>query len=124
MSLALTVPRGCRRRILATHFASPLRANLALDAASSSTQAVVWVPGIGAASLDEDDDDSSSDEELEENAWRDSARRRTDAAGGGRGGAGGVVVCQIIRNGLRYMAPVTRDSAYRRASGCSGRRDR
>ncbi|BGP54170.1 hypothetical protein JCM8202_005082 [Rhodotorula sphaerocarpa] len=97
------------RRILATHFASPLRANLALDAASSSTQAVVWVPGIGAASLDEDDDDSSSDEELAENAWRDSARRRTDAAGGGRGGAGGVVVCQIIRNGLRYMAPVTRD---------------
>jgi AP-3 complex subunit mu len=57
-------------------------------------------PGDSDASDDEDEEDGA-------HAWDDSSTRRHR-----RGGAGGVAVCQIIRNGLRFMAPVTRDGEF------------
>ncbi|POY75795.1 hypothetical protein BMF94_1108 [Rhodotorula taiwanensis] len=89
------------RRILSTHFASPLRANLAFDAAVTSSQSIVWIPATTGVAAEADDD--SSDDGDERNAWDDSEKQPT------RGGAGrGIAVCQIIRNGLRFMTPVAR----------------
>ncbi|GAA5866838.1 hypothetical protein JCM3774_001817 [Rhodotorula dairenensis] len=94
------------RKILATHFASPLRATLALDAAASSPSSIVWVPSTAGVPTTEDSGASDDDEPDGENVWEDSTARTRPT---GRGGAAGVAVCQIIRNGLRFMTPVTRD---------------
>lgn len=86
---------------MSTHFASPLRANLAFDAAVTSSQSIVWIPATTDVAAEADDD--SSDDGDERNAWDDSEKQPT------RGGAGrGIAVCQIIRNGLRFMTPVAR----------------
>ncbi|KWU42547.1 hypothetical protein RHOSPDRAFT_35900 [Rhodotorula sp. JG-1b] len=95
------------RKILSTHFASPLRATLALDAAANSTHSIVWVPSTATALTPGDSDASDEDEDEDRvNAWDDATTRRHRRGGAG---GGGVAVCQIIRNGLRFMAPVTRD---------------
>ncbi|GAA5976879.1 hypothetical protein JCM10908_005659 [Rhodotorula pacifica] len=96
------------RRILSTHFASPLRATLAQDAASSSSHSLVWVPSTTTATAeDESDASDEEDEDGERDGWDEKRGRRR--GGAAAAGSGGVAVCQIIRNGLRFVAPVTRD---------------
>ena len=98
------------RRILATHFPSSLSTALAIDAAVQATHPVVWVPAPQSAadSAHHDDDSDQEDDDDDDQPWADSARRTNSSR---RSGPTGVAVCHIQRNGLRYIAPVSRDSA-------------
>ncbi|GAA6010275.1 hypothetical protein JCM11491_006241 [Sporobolomyces phaffii] len=101
--IAITDHSG--RRILSTHFPSSLRANLAIDAAITSSNPVSWVAATWstrpetrlAGSVDSDDDDA------EDRPWNDphhpsSATNRD-----------GIAVCQVVRGSVRYIAPVKAD---------------
>lgn len=83
------------RRILSTHFGQPLRAALSIDSALATTDSIAWVPSLEGDSYTANDD--SSDEDGAE-AWTKTSRR-----------AGGQAVCQVERNGLRYIAPIAAD---------------
>ncbi|KPV76406.1 uncharacterized protein RHOBADRAFT_52417 [Rhodotorula graminis WP1] len=105
--IAITDLQG--RRILSTHFPSSLSTALAIDAAVQSSHPVVWVPAPQAATASaqlEGDSDQDDDDDDDEQPWADSARRTSSST---RTGPSGVAVCHIQRNGLRYIAPVSRD---------------
>ncbi|GAA6050784.1 hypothetical protein JCM3770_001643 [Rhodotorula araucariae] len=97
--IAITDAQG--RRILSTHFHSSLSSALAIDAALASSSPVVWVPGTGLAARAGASDAGINDEDGDEDGqpW----------ASAPRPAQGGVAVCHIQRNGLRYIAPVSRD---------------
>lgn len=85
------------RRILSTHFHHPLRAALAFDAALATTDSIAWVPSLEGEYSQNDGDDSNEEggEREAAQAWTTTSRR-----------AGGQAVCQVERNGLRYIAPI------------------
>ncbi|KDE08147.1 hypothetical protein MVLG_01628 [Microbotryum lychnidis-dioicae p1A1 Lamole] len=108
------------RRVLSTQFTtSPLRAALAINAALASTDSVVWVPNLNPgvslrlsgrtrgdeAESDDDDDQvensAEDDEGIEVQPWASTSKRQATM--------GRSVVCQIERNGLRYIAPISRE---------------
>lgn len=90
-----------RRRILSTHFPSTLQANLAIDAAVASSSPVLWVPGVTGQTADEGDEESEDEEDEDERPWAHASRRS----------GGGVAVCQVRRNGLRFVSVVDKDGA-------------
>ena len=87
------------RRILGTHFgpSQALRAALSIDSALATTDSIAWVPSLEGHTGAED---SSDDDEEHEGGqgWSKTSRR-----------AGGQAVCQVERNGLRYIAPIAAD---------------
>ncbi|BGP06653.1 AP-3 complex subunit mu-1 [Rhodotorula toruloides] len=87
------------RRILSTHFPSSLQANLAIDAAVASSSPVLWVPAINGKSGDHLDDESEDEEDQVEQPWAHASRRS----------GGGIAVCQVQRNGLRFISLVDKD---------------
>lgn len=89
------------RRILSTHFPSSLQANLAIDAAVASSSPVVWVPGVTGKSEDDADEESEEKEDEVEQPWAHGSRRS----------GGGIAVCQVQRNGLRFVSLVDKDGA-------------
>ncbi|BGP23395.1 AP-3 complex subunit mu-1 [Rhodotorula toruloides] len=95
--VAIVDPAG--RRVLSTHFPSSLHANLAIDAAVSSSSPVLWVPDVAGKSADCDFEESEDEEDEIEQPWAHSSRRS----------GGGVAVCQVRRNGLRFVALVDTD---------------
>ncbi|BGP38698.1 hypothetical protein JCM10449v2_002633 [Rhodotorula kratochvilovae] len=97
--IAITDAQG--RRILSTHFGSSLSSALAIDAAVASSSPVVWVPGAGLGARGSSSDAGTDDDEDDEDGqpWATAPRPSQ----------GGVAVCHIQRNGLRYIAPVSRD---------------
>ncbi|KAM0786883.1 hypothetical protein ACM66B_002308 [Microbotryomycetes sp. NB124-2] len=107
----LSINDASGRRVLSSHFVDPLQANLAIEAALSTTDSIVWVPSLhtqhnGALSAAagheiEDDDEEQGGQHLadddEGDGWRTQQQTRR---------AGGQAVCQIERNELRFIAPV------------------
>ncbi|GAA5946974.1 hypothetical protein JCM3765_002097 [Sporobolomyces pararoseus] len=96
------------RRILSTHFPSSLRANLAIDAAVSSSTPVTWIPGTWNNQLRSQrggsiDSDEEEDEEEERDGWNESHQNRST------GSKDGIAVCQVIRGSIRYISPVKSD---------------
>ncbi|BGP01367.1 AP-3 complex subunit mu-1 [Rhodotorula toruloides] len=87
------------RRIPSTHFPSSLQANLAIDAAVASSSPVLWVPGVAGKSEDDVDEESGDEEDEVEQPWAHASRRS----------GGGVAVCQVQRNGLRFVSLVDKD---------------
>lgn len=90
------------RRILSTHFPSSLQANLAIDAAVASSSPVLWVPAINGKSGDHLDDESEDEEDQVEQPWAHASRRS----------GGGIAVCQVQRNGLRFISLVDKDGTH------------
>ncbi|ORY88347.1 Mu homology domain-containing protein [Leucosporidium creatinivorum] len=88
------------RRILSTHFAHPLRAALAIDAALACSDPIAWVPSLEGDYTATEDSSDEEEEDQQETAqpWAQTSRR-----------AGGQAVCQVERNGLRFVAPVAAD---------------
>ncbi|KAK4705274.1 hypothetical protein P7C70_g930, partial [Phenoliferia sp. Uapishka_3] len=94
------LPVTIAHKIFSTQFDNPLRAALAIDTALATTNAISWVPSLH-PDLGSRSDDSDSDEEEQGNGW---------VAKGERGRrTGGMAVVQVIRRGLRYIAPIEAD---------------
>ncbi|GAA5892505.1 hypothetical protein JCM5296_006149 [Sporobolomyces johnsonii] len=96
--IAITDSSG--RRILSTHFPSSVEASVAIDAAVVSPSPVVWIPGASGpwSSKDRAQEDADSDAD-EEQPWASTSRQAK----------GGLAVCQVVRGGVRYIAPVKAD---------------
>ncbi|KAK4052782.1 hypothetical protein OIV83_002069 [Microbotryomycetes sp. JL201] len=105
----LSINDASGRRVLSSHFVDPLQANLAIEAALGTKDNIVWVPSLhahykGAKSAvgnrQEDEEDSEEEHDDGEDGWRTGQHGTTMKRSGGQ------AVCQIERNGLRYIAPV------------------
>ncbi|KAM0749568.1 clathrin adaptor, mu subunit [Meredithblackwellia eburnea MCA 4105] len=96
-------------KVISTQYPNPLRAILAIDTALATSNSVAWVPSlhprVGGDDSDESDEDDDEDEEGEQDGWAQKGRRK--AHGGAAGG--GLAVVQVIRNGLRFIAPISSD---------------
>ena len=101
----LTHRRVCSHKVFSTQFDNPLRAALAIDTALATTAPVSWVPSLHpdlrahGSDSDSDEDDNESDEGG--NGWITKASSARVA--------GGLAVVQILRRGLRYIAPIAED---------------
>lgn len=93
----LTITDSIGRRILSTHFTSPLISSLAIDSALHSNLPITWVPSSSLLSPSTDQDDDDEEEDTEEKPWAAPTTK------------GGIVVCQVERKGLRYITPVDED---------------
>lgn len=91
-------------KVFSTQFDNPLRAALAIDTALATTSAVAWVPSLHPdhrAHGDDSESESDSDDDEQGNGWI--------AKGSSSRAAGGLAVVQILRRGLRYIAPIAGD---------------
>ncbi|KAK4057449.1 hypothetical protein OIO90_001518 [Microbotryomycetes sp. JL221] len=113
----LSINDASGRRVLSTHFVNQLDANLAIEAALATSDSIIWVPSLQfsttsshaheAQGSDDDSDVDACRNELDD-VWRQDGQARHDAAHANHGNrrTGGQAVCQIERNGLRYIAPI------------------
>lgn len=88
------MPSQTSRRILSTYFMNPSLASIALDAAAQSSASINWIHNLD-TSLARNDDESDSDAG---GGWASSSKH-----------IGGQAVIQIERNGLRFVAPISRN---------------
>lgn len=92
----------CSHKVFSTQFDNPLRAALAIDTALSTTNSVSWVPSLHPEyHPNGEDSDSEEEDDDERDGW--AAKVVKDRA------AGGLAVVQVIRKGLRYIAPIAAD---------------
>lgn len=98
---------------MSTHFPSSLRANLAIDAAVSSSTSVTWIPGTWnnqlesqqrVGSIDSEEEEEEEEDELGD-GWNESHQQN-------RSNKDGIAVCQVVRGSIRYIAPVKSDSKF------------
>ncbi|KAI5479352.1 AP-3 complex subunit mu-1 [Pseudohyphozyma bogoriensis] len=88
------------RPVLAAQSLSPLTTSLAIQTALASNAPISWVPALSATAGTEDDDDAEDDDD--DVGWQEKGGAAAKARGG-------FAVVQIERNGLRFIAPVSRD---------------
>lgn len=91
----LNLPTGWySRRILSTYFLNPVLASLALvTAVAQSSRSIAWINNLDSRPREQEEDEKQDSD----GGWADNSKP-----------LGGQAVIQIHRNGLRFIAPVSR----------------